>query len=155
MNQNYGFYQQSESTGPIFTDAPKKTGAGFAVASLVLGILALLFITVCCCFIYISPVLAILSIVFAIVARVKMGKFSRMIIAGLILSVIALLIFIVFIIGIYQLMAPLATMTPEESLKYFAELSGMSEEEFRALIESSAGMTYEEFVEEFQASQFE
>lgn len=155
MDQNYGFYQQPQVPTPSSETTPKKAGNGYAIASLVLGIIALFFATICCCFLYIAPILSILSIVFAIVARNKAGKFSGMMIVGLILAIIALLIFLMLLISIYQITAPIQGMTSEEATEYLADVFGMSDEEFRQIIEQAYGMSYEEFLEQFTAPQIE
>ncbi len=155
MDQNYGFYQQPETPTPSPEATQKKNGNGYAIASLVLGIVALVFATVCCCFLYVAPVLSILSIVFAIVGRKKAGKFTGMMIAGLVLAIIALLIFLLLIVTVNMITAPLNDMTPEEALEYFAKLTGLPEEELREAIESTYGMSYEEFWEQFSTPQVE
>ena len=155
MDQNYDFYQQPETPTPSAEATKKKPGNGYAIASLVLGIIALIFATICCCFLYIAPILAILSIVFAIVARKKAGKFTGMMIAGLILAIIALLIFLLLIAAVNMIIAPLNDMTTQEALEYLAELTGMNEEELREMIESTYGMSYEEFWEQLATSPVE
>lgn len=72
--------------------APEKKSSGFAIASLVLGIIALIL----CCIWYISIPCAVLSIIFCIVSK-KSGP-NGMATAGLILSIIALIIAILFVI---------------------------------------------------------
>ena len=71
----------------------KKQGSGFAIASLVLGILALL----CCCLWYISLACGALSIAFAIIHKKRSGDMGGMALAGMVCgivgAVIALLIF--------------------------------------------------------------
>ena len=65
----------------------KSRSRGFAIASLVLGILSL----VCCCLPYGGLVMAILAVVFAIVSRKKMGYFDSLAIAGLIVGIIGVI----------------------------------------------------------------
>jgi membrane-bound ClpP family serine protease len=66
---------------------------GFAVASLVLGIVAVC----CCCFSGLSLVLAVLAIVFAVLSRKNPAK-KGLGTAGLVLGIIAAVIAIVSII---------------------------------------------------------
>lgn len=149
MNNNYDFYQQPDVTLSGEEGLPNKKKSGYATASLVLSILAVVFTTVCCCCLYLTPILSILSIVFAIVAKRKNGQFTKMMIAGLVLAILALVIFLLIVVVIYQITAPLKNMTFEEALQYFAELAGMSQEELQAWIEETYGMSYEEFLEQF------
>lgn len=65
----------------------KSRSRGFAIASLVLGILSL----VCCCISYAGLVMATLAIIFAIVSRKKMGYFDSLAIAGLIVGIIGVI----------------------------------------------------------------
>ena len=69
-------------------EQPPVVKKGFAVASLVLGIFGL----VCCCLGPVGLIMAILSIVFAIVDRVKAKSFRGLAIAGLIFGIIGLLL---------------------------------------------------------------
>lgn len=62
----------------------KSRNRGFAIASMILGIFSIL----CCCFTYIGLIIGVLSIVFAVVSRVRMGYFDGMAIAGLVLGII-------------------------------------------------------------------
>ncbi len=85
-NQN-NYNEQPEMNGQPAYQAymeVKSKSRGFAVASLVLGILSV----VCCCFLYVTLAMAILSIIFAIVSRRKMGYFDPLALAGLILGII-------------------------------------------------------------------
>lgn len=157
MDQNYGFYQ------PDMTPIPQnpqnevppevKTAKKYGIASLVLGIIALVSVSLCCCLIFLTPVLAILSIVFAIVARKKLGKFSGMMIAGLILSIIALVLFLIIILSFGIFVSTVEGMTPEEIPAWLAENMGITEEEFYEMFEQSMGMTYEEYVDSIYSSQ--
>lgn len=71
----------------------KKPWGGFAIASLVLGIISLL----CCCLWYISLACGALSVVFAIIQKKRAGDMGGMALAGMVCgivgAVIAILIF--------------------------------------------------------------
>ena len=62
----------------------KSRNRGFAVASMILGIISI----VCCCSYYVGLTAAVLSIVFAVVSRVRMGYFDGFAVAGLITGII-------------------------------------------------------------------
>lgn len=79
---------------------PQKKKDGYATASLVLGIVALVLSCPCCCCLYpIAGVCAILAIVFASISLKRNGKNGKAV-AGLILGILALIILIVVIIAI-------------------------------------------------------
>lgn len=89
-NQNYG-YNQNNAYGAgyvpvnIYGQEPEKTESqGFGIASLVLGILAIVFSCTC-----INIILAILSVIFAIVQIVNSSK-KGMAIAGIITSAVSI-----------------------------------------------------------------
>ena len=69
-----------------------KAGRAFAIASLVCGIVGVL---ACCCCVYLANlILGALAVIFAIVAAKKSKKMPGLAIAGLILGILALLIFL-------------------------------------------------------------
>ena len=72
---------------------PKKR-IGFSIASLIVGIFALLFN--CCCFPYISPILGILAVVFGILGMRDGNK--GLSIAGIIVGAIGFVVSLVLII---------------------------------------------------------
>ena len=78
----------------------KENGHGMAVASMIMGILSLVFWCLCIGYIIFAP----LGIIFAVVAK-KNGSTSGMAIAGLVTSIVSLVggilywVFFVFIIG--------------------------------------------------------
>ena len=91
MNYQNNTYQQP---------APAQPGKGFGIASMVLGIIALLVTLLSCCLpfmLILSGLLGLLSIVFGIIAIAKKGG-KGMGIAGLICSGIGLLLAIVILI---------------------------------------------------------
>lgn len=91
MNYQNNTYQQP---------APAQPGKGFGIASMVLGIIALLVTLLSCCLpflLILSGLLGLLSIVFGIIAIAK-KRGKGMGIAGLICSVVGLLLAIVILI---------------------------------------------------------
>lgn len=85
---------------PMPLKPEKKKGDGFATASLVLGIVALVLSCPCCCCLYpVAGVCAILAIVFSVVSLRKNGKNGKAI-AGLVLGIVALVIVIIVIIAV-------------------------------------------------------
>ncbi len=91
MNSNF----QSFPEFPDFQGEPKRgRGFPFAVASLVLGIVAVCICCVYCGATYIfTAILGVLAIVFSIVSRSMDKKFHGLAIAGLILGIFALVLF--------------------------------------------------------------
>ncbi len=92
MNPNFQSF-------PEFPESQGKTKRGrgfpFAVASLVLGIVAICVCCFCCGMTYIlTGILGVLAVVFAIVSRSMNGKFHGLAIAGLILGIFALVLFL-------------------------------------------------------------
>ena len=90
---------------------PSAKTNGFAVASLVLGIVSLL--SVCCCS-CILPVTAILSIVFAAVSK-KGEPMNGMAIGGLVCSIVALVLLVVSVVAL--LLDPSFMAAFEESFR--------------------------------------
>lgn len=84
-NNDYN-QQQNEAGSYAFQNVidAKSSNRGFAIASLVLGILSI----VCCCLTYVGLAMAIMAVVFAIVSRGKMGYFDPLALTGLILGII-------------------------------------------------------------------
>jgi len=83
--------QENVATQTTTTAVPTEK-KGFSIASMVLGIVAV----VCCCIWYISIPCAILAIIFAIVGKKKGGR--GMATAGLILGIIAIVLYVLLII---------------------------------------------------------
>lgn len=81
-NNNNISFEDLTGTSPS-SQAPKKQNNGFAIASMVLGIISVL----CCCIDYVSIVIAVIAIVFFAVDRKTNGKSSGMAIAGLVLGI--------------------------------------------------------------------
>lgn len=80
MESRMDFYTAPSENEQNNSSNPKKA---FAVASLVCGIISIL--AICCA--YISPILGLLGIIFAIISRYN-GRFDGLGIAGLITSII-------------------------------------------------------------------
>ncbi|MBQ8431896.1 MAG: DUF4190 domain-containing protein [Clostridia bacterium] len=116
--------------------SPKAPGhaKGYAIASLVLGIVGVVFACFCCCLYYLAAVLAVISIVMAFLARRDNNKkMPGMAIAGLILAIVAILgCLIMLTMEIY--------------------IGSMSEAELNALFESIFGMSIDEFMAEYEAA---
>ena len=127
MNEQFDYTQAPtyNDNGFIPTEQePKKNG--LATAALVLGIISLVFGCCCSCCFLIIPVLATIAIVLAVLSKngndgVMPGKAK----AGLILAIIALVLFVIYlaIFGYYAL-------NPEKMDPYFEEAYGMTFEEY-------------------------
>lgn len=112
MNNNFNNVPfEGSGFNTIPTDAPHKSGRGFAIASMVLGIVAVCLCCCCCGILYwVSGLLGVLAIVFAILTKTSTGKFHGMAIAGLILGILAILLFLMMLsLDIWA-----ASVTPEE-----------------------------------------
>ena len=81
-NQNSN-YQQEPSFDPYAPPARKQSNA-YAIASLVLGIVAI----VCCCISELSLICSVLAIVFAVLSRRQTGFFDGMSTAGLVCGIV-------------------------------------------------------------------
>ena len=86
FDQQFGFDPVPPSGTSI------STGRGFSIASMVCGIVGVLMC--CCCIYWFNLILGILAIVFAIISAKQSKAMRGMAIAGLILGIIAILIFI-------------------------------------------------------------
>ncbi len=83
---------------PEFNTAPQKKSLGFAITSLVLGIVAVCICCACCGITYIlTGILGVAAIVFAIVSKARTGKMHGMAIAGLILGIFAVVLFLIML----------------------------------------------------------
>lgn len=93
-----------------------KKGDGFATASLVLGIVALVLSCPCCCCLYpVAGICAILAIVFSVISLQKSGKNGKAI-AGLVLGIVALLIVIIIIIAAMTSSSDMPDISDEQAL---------------------------------------
>lgn len=144
MNEQFDYTAQSDPSfvNDVFgtNPPPQKQGhaKGYAITSLILGIASVFCTCVCCCLYYIAILLSVLSIVMAVLAkRDNGGKMPGMAIAGLILAILGLLMFLVMIA--FEIFL---NTIPEEQLhqylrEYFESL-GMDYDEFLASYESGA-----------------
>lgn len=135
MNNEFNFQSNLEP-------AQKKPQNGYAIASLVLGIVSVL-CCCCCCFVDIlglilMGVAAILAIVFAFLSKKNTnGKMDGKAIAGLVLGIVAivmLLLFLAALVGVYAMIGQI----PQE------ELLAIVEETYKPMVDEA---TYNEFVE--------
>lgn len=139
MNNEFNF--QSNPYGG-FEPAQKKPQNGFAIASLVLGIVSVL-CCCCCCFtdtlgLIIMGVTAILAIVFAFLSKKNAnGKMDAKAIAGLVLGIVAIVMLLLFIAAIVGVYAMIDTMPQEELLSFV-------EETYKPMVDEQ---TYNELVE--------
>lgn len=78
-------HYENTSYAPQSSCCESEPSRGFAISSMVLGILSII---ICCCIEYVSLILGILAIVFYAVDRKRNGKSSGMAIAGLICGII-------------------------------------------------------------------
>ena len=135
MNNEFNFQSNLEP-------AQKKPQNGYAIASLVLGIVSVL-CCCCCCFVDIlglilMGVAAILAIVFAFLSKKNTnGKMDGKAIAGLVLGIVAivmLLLFLAAFVGVYNMIGQI----PQE------ELLAIVEETYKPMVDEA---TYNELVE--------
>ncbi|MBE6698919.1 MAG: DUF4190 domain-containing protein [Ruminococcaceae bacterium] len=141
MNNDFDFTIFSTVFASEEKKKEKKNKNGYAIASLVFGIVSV-FCCCCCCFaetlgLIIMGVSAILAIVFAFLSKKNNDKMDAKAIAGLVLGIIAivmLLLFIVAIVGVYSM---IDTMPQEELLAFI-------EETYKPMVDEK---TYNELVE--------
>ncbi len=93
MNGNNQYQNQNGYSYRTVMDV-KSRNRGFAIASMVLGIISI----VCCCSYYVGLTAAVLSIVFAVVSRVRMGYFDGFAVAGLITGIIGVVFGVALIV---------------------------------------------------------
>lgn len=147
MNQDYQFTPQNDQSqfSPFDTNLtpPRPTGhaKGFSIASLSLGIASVVVCCCCCCLYYIAIALAVVAIVMACLAkRDNGGKMPPMAIAGMILAIIGIVLFLCFI-----------------AFEVF--FNSMSDEELAAMLDpffqEAYGMSFEEFMEQMESGMLE
>lgn len=124
MNNEFDFTSTTFST--VFASEEKKSKNGYAIASLVLGILSV--VNCCCCCnssvigLFLMGVCAILAIIFAFVSKKNSnGKMDGRAIAGLILGMIAIVILLLFATAIVGTYALIDSLPQEEMLAYLDE----------------------------------
>ncbi len=98
----YGYNQPQQYNSPYYnqqypqyTEQPEN-GKGFAIASLVIGILSL----TCCCGSFIP---SILGLVFGIVSKKRQPENNGMAVAGIVLSIIGIVFSIIYLIFLFAL----------------------------------------------------
>lgn len=109
-NLSYGNNQGgNEFNGGNFDYTPqqpqKDPGHGLAIASLVLGIISLL----SCCCVYLSVIVGVVGVVLAIISKNKSntGKMETMALAGMILSIVGIVLAVGYIIfGLVAMQSP-------------------------------------------------
>ena len=97
MNQNFDYTPQNDRSffeqQPLYT--PPKKSNKFATAALVLGICSVAASCLCCCLYYLSAPLSILAFIMAALSKKRNdGKMSGSAVAGIILAVLGIAIFI-------------------------------------------------------------
>ncbi len=121
----------------------KKHAKGYAIAALSLGIASVAVVCCCCCLYYIIPVLSVIAIVMACLSkRDNGGSMSGMAVAGLVLAIIGLVIFLFLLVGEIFLTNN-ADLVLEQLDKAFMEEYGMT---FSEYFEQEFGMPFEEYV---------
>lgn len=134
MNNEFNF----QST----TAAPQKKN-GYAIASLVLGIVSLLCCCCCCASVFgLIPmgICAVLAIVFAFLSKKDGGKMQAIAIAGLVLGIVSILVLLLFLVAIIGTYAMIDTLPQEELLAFV-------EETYKPMFEGGNEATYNELVE--------
>ncbi len=129
QNQNQN-YEPFGGTVDFQENASQKYSEGFAVASLVLGIIGTVCATVCCCCYLISGLLGVLAIVFAILSKKQTGnKLCGKAIAGLVLGIIAIVLFALWMTADAMLTAAFEGMTEAEIEQAIYEFFGIDPSE--------------------------
>lgn len=126
-------YNQQYQSGNSIYPPPQKANA-FAIASLVLGILAL----VTLCTIYLPIILGSLSIIFAILSKGNQRSISGFSCAGIITSVSGIVFSIITIVTTIALLYS----NPDFYQEYKNEMNRILSQQY--------GMTYDEMIEEYQ-----
>lgn len=114
QNNESSYQNEQEYAFQMVTKNGKPKTKGWAVASMVLGILSV----VCCCFGWSGILMGAGAIILAIVSRRNLGYFDGMTIAGLILGIFG------FVFGATVLIYTL-TLPPEFWEEYFKELENL------------------------------
>ncbi|EKQ56030.1 MULTISPECIES: DUF4190 domain-containing protein [unclassified Clostridium] len=99
-NRNYNNYNnQIDQYGNInsMEQNKNKTAYNLSVASLVLGIISLVFSLSCCCT-YVSIIFSVVGLVLGLISKDSKGKLNNLALAGIICSSIAIAIFIIMVI---------------------------------------------------------
>ncbi len=125
MNNEFDFQPNVPNPYQEFNPAEKKKKNGYAIASLVLGIVSL--VSCCCCCgealgLILMGVSAVLAIVFAFLSKKdNNGKMDGKAIAGLVLGIIAVVILICLLVAIVGTYTLFDSMTESEMIAFFDE----------------------------------
>lgn len=130
MNNQFDYVPQGDGIPPIdfgFTPPPQqppKKGNGYATAALVLGIISVVLSCCCFCLYYLSLVLSIVGIVMAVLAKNQNGgKMPPKAIAGLILAIIGIVLFLFMVALQFAINAGMMD-------DFFYDATGMTMEEY-------------------------
>lgn len=144
MNNEFNF--QSNPYGS-FEPTQKKPQNGYAIASLVLGIVS---VAACCCCcletfgLILTGVCALLAIIFAFLSKKNNdGKMDGRAIAGLVLGIVGTVMLLVLLVAIVSTYSMIGQIPEEEMLIYL-------EENLKPLLEGNEKV-YNEFVEAMKA----
>ncbi len=133
MDQNYDFQSNNFTPDSPFSPQPDNRAKNYAKVSLILGIIAVFFSCLCCCFYYLALPLGAVAIVMAILSKKKNGgKLSGMALAGLILGIVGLILFLMMVCFEVYLVSAFSSMTEAEWLAFLEEY-GFSAEDFGEL----------------------
>lgn len=111
-------YTRVTNNGSYVQPPREQENQGFAIASMVLGIISL----VCCCLGWISAIMAILSIIFGVITLVKKKPGKGMAIAGIICSSFAIVIYIVLVVISLAIGSSLSHSDIQELERYLENL---------------------------------
>ena len=140
MNNEFNF--ENNPYGGFAPQQKKKNG--FAIASLVLGIVSLVGCCCCCGEIIgtiVMGVTAVLAIVFAFLSKKENGgKMDGKAIAGLVLGIVALVFLVLFLIFAVGASAMFGSMTEEDFIAFF-------DQNFKPYMDEEA---YNQFIESFK-----
>ena len=139
MNNNFDYYPQDDKSTfeqiPLAPMLSQNNGhaKGYSLAAMWLGIASAFCTMCCCCFYLVAPILSVIAIVMACLARRDNGKrMPGAAIAGLILAIIGLIAFAVILaLEIYFLSLP------------DSELQQL----IRDSVENNFGMSFEEYID--------
>ena len=125
MNNQFDYQNNETPFQQVnLSEPPKGHAKGYSIASLSLGIAAILASCCCCCLYFAGGICGILAIVFAILARRDNGgKMPGMAIAGLILGIVGILLCIV--VGVFFNSFSGIPSTPEGMRTFLQELEEM------------------------------
>ena len=143
MNNEFDFTSTTSST--IIATEEKKHKNGYAIASLVLGIVSIL--TCCCCCtsvlgLILMGISAILAIVFAFVSKKHNdGKMDSKAVAGLVLGIVTVVVLLLLAVAMVGIFTITDTIPQEEMLAFLDEnLKPM-------MVGEDSEATYNKFIE--------